>query len=158
MAVRMGDSPFELSQSRSHSSSRCLLHNSCSKCVTQIPTWMHNLHTWCVIAEYIVLTHRTINPPTKVHVRAGAIILWGSSLHPFGVVYWVAILSNIKTCDWVQNKWAVAAFVFAIQWLWITNISSAFKDGLYTWKTNLMHGWHLVNAWRSHPFGIQPSS
>ena len=73
-------------------------------------TWGQGSHAVC--SGSIVVTTLDCGPGGSwFESRVGANILWGSidgtgltSLHPFGVVHWVPVLSNIKTATGCESK------------------------------------------------------
>ena len=71
------------------------------------------------------------------------------SLHPFGVVHWVPVLSNIKTTTGCEsNRQLQLRTVFAG-----TVVNNYQFNGIQGWAgqlmSNKMPGCHLANAWRS---------
>ena len=74
------------------------------------------------------------------------------TLHLFGVVQWVLVLSNIKTVTGCESNrqlqfWTVFAGT-------VVNYNYQFNgiqglDGLGSYMSNKMPGCHLANAWRS---------
>ena len=78
------------------------------------------------------------------------------SLHPFGVVHWVPVLSNIaqdSDCYMGVNRIDSCNFELCSQGQLCTTINSTvFKDGLgrqWAAMSNKTPGCHLANAWRS---------
>ena len=73
------------------------------------------------------------------------------SLHPFGVVHWVPVLSNIKTATGCESNRQLQLWtVFAG-----TVVNNYQFNGIQGWTgqwaamSNKMPGCHLANAWRS---------
>ena len=63
---------------------------------------------------------------------------------PLGIVHWVPVLSYIKTATG-ENRIDSCNFELCLQgWLFITNNSTTFKDGLD--NCHKMSDYHLVNA------------
>ena len=70
------------------------------------------------------------------------------SLHPFGVVHWVPVLSNIKTATGCESNrqlqlWTVFAGTV------VNNYQQRYSRMGWTAMSNKMPGCHLANAWRS---------
>ena len=71
------------------------------------------------------------------------------SLHPFGVVHWVPVLSNIKTgCE--PNRQLLLWTVFAGTVVNNSHFNGIQLNSMMGWAamSNKMPGCHLANAWR----------
>ena len=84
--------------------------------------------------------------PIFYEVRSTAQVWAYPSLHPFGVVHWVPVLSNIKTATGCESNRQLQLWtVFAG-----TVVNNYQFNGIQGWAvSNKMPGCHLANAWRS---------
>ena len=77
------------------------------------------------------------------------------SLHPFGVVHWVPVLSNIKTVTGV-NRIDSCNFELCSQGQLCITINSLYSRMGWAAMSNNLPGCHLANAWRKS-FETHPS-